>query len=89
MSFQSEHACDPALARTAIEERFVQVGQGLLKTQLHKAYQALALSVKYGLNRYPAIIFDGQIANLEMTALVLATSRYRQWLKSQKADYRD
>ena len=80
---------DPTLARAVIEERFARIGQSKLGTQLRDAYQGLALAVKYGLNRYPAIIFNEQAVILGVTDLVAATSRYRQWLKSREGIDRD
>ena len=80
---------DPTLARAVIEERFIRIGQSQLSARLRDAYQALALAVKYGLNRYPAIIFDEQAVISGVTDLVAATSRYRQWLKSREGIDRD
>jgi len=70
---------DKALA--LMKQRIAGVGQSQLNTELREAYQALILSMQYGLDRYPAVIFDQQVIVYGVTDLYAATKRYRHWLK--------
>ncbi len=70
---------DKALA--LMKQRIAGVGQSQLNQELREAYQALILSMKYGLDRYPAVIFDQQVIVYGVTDLHAATEQYRQWLK--------
>jgi len=70
---------DKALA--LMKQRIAGVGQSQLNQELREAYQALILSMKYGLDRYPAVVFDQQVIVYGVTDLYAATKRYRHWLK--------
>lgn len=70
---------DKALA--LMKQRIAGVGQSQLNQELREAYQALILSLQYGLDRYPAVIFDQQVIVYGVTDLYAATKRYRHWLK--------
>lgn len=70
---------DKALA--LMKRRIAAVGQNQLNKELREAYQALILAMKYGLDRYPAVIFDQQVIVYGVTDLHVATNQYRQWLK--------
>ena len=70
---------DKALA--LMKQRIAGVGQSQLNQELREAYQALILSMQYGLDRYPAVIFDQQVIVYGVTDLHAATKQYRYWLK--------
>ena len=70
---------DKALA--LMKRRIAAVGQNQLNKELREAYQALILAMQYGLDRYPAVIFDQQVIVYGVTDLQAATKQYRQWLK--------
>ena len=70
---------DKALA--LMKQRIAGVGQSQLNQELREAYQALILSMQYGLDRYPAVIFDQQAIVYGVTDLHAATKQYRHWLK--------
>ena len=70
---------DKALA--LMKQRIAGVGQSQLNQELREAYQALILSMQYGLDRYPAVIFDQKVIVYGVTDLYAATKRYRHWLK--------
>ena len=70
---------DKALA--LMKQRIAGVGQSQLNQELREAYQALILSMQYGLDRYPAVIFDQQVIVYGVTDLHAATKQYRHWLK--------
>lgn len=70
---------DKALA--LMKQRIAGVGRSQLNRELREAYQALILSMQYGLDRYPAVIFDQQVIVYGVTDLYAATKQYRHWLK--------
>ena len=70
---------DKALA--LMKQRIAGVGQSPLNKELREAYQAIIFSMQYGLDRYPAVIFDQQVIVYGVTDLYAATKRYRHWLK--------
>ena len=39
----------------------------------------LAKAVQYGIDRYPAIVFDGRVVVYGVTDLVEALDRYKAW----------
>lgn len=50
--------------------------------QLENAATGLAKSLQYGIDRYPAIVFDGHVVLYGTTDLVFARHRYQQWLEA-------
>jgi len=70
---------DKALA--LMKRRIAAVGQNQLNQALREAYQGLILAMQYGLDRYPAVIFDQQVIVYGVTDLRQATKQYRLWLK--------
>ena len=73
---------DKALA--LMKRRIAEAGQSQLNQELREAYQALILSMQYGLDRYPAVIFDQQVIVYGVTDLHAAIKQYRQWLKETR-----
>ena len=71
---------DEDKALPLMKQRIAGVGQSQLNKELREAYQALILSMQYGLDRYPAVIFDQQVVVYGVTDLHAATKRYRHWL---------
>lgn len=69
---------DPKAARALVLERFarMEAGQG---PQLENAAQGLVRAMHYGIDRYPAIVFDGQAVVYGLTDLDLARQFYRRW----------
>jgi integrating conjugative element protein (TIGR03757 family) len=49
------------------------------RESMHAAATALAKSMQYGLDRYPAIVFNGKAVVYGVTDLVAALDRYRVW----------
>jgi len=50
--------------------------------QLENAATGLAKSLQYGIERYPAIVFDGHVVLYGTTDLAFASHRYQQWLEA-------
>ena len=75
----------PANEKQALElvkQRIAEIGQPLLNTELHHAYQALSVAMSFGIDRYPAIIIDQKVIFYGVTDLTLAIKKYRQWVKT-------
>jgi len=75
---------DEDKALVLMKQRIAAVGQNQLNKELREAYQALILAMKYGLDRYPAVIFDQQVIVYGVTDLHAATKQYRQWSKKSQ-----
>ena len=49
---------------------------------LKKTASGLAKALHYGIDRYPAIVFDGRVVVYGITDLRLALKHYHQWLEA-------
>ena len=49
------------------------------RSRMHSAATALAKAMQYGVNRYPAVVFDGEAVVYGVTELTVALERYRAW----------
>ena len=70
---------DEKLATDEFHWRVETIGKAQLESELRGAYQAVAAAMAYRLDRYPAIIFDGQLVVYGLTDLSQAIEKYRQW----------
>ena len=50
-----------------------------IRMSLHAAATALAKAMQYGLDRYPAVVFDGEAVVYGVTDLTVALEQYRLW----------
>lgn len=57
-SFSKDLPGDEKLARIAIQKKYDEIGEEKLSSMVLKAYQAKILTMKFHLEKYPAIIFD-------------------------------
>ena len=73
---------DPQAAREIVLKRFGQMEttQGL---QLENAARGLARAMRYGIDRYPAIVFDGQAVVYGFPDIDAARRIWRRWKKAQ------
>ena len=69
---------DPAQAKQAVLKRFQSMNADLSR-QLENAAKGLAKALQYGIDRYPAIVFDGEAVIYGVTDLDVVTSHYRRW----------
>ena len=69
---------DPAQAKQQALKRFQSMDADLSR-QLENAAKGLARALQYGIDRYPAIVFDGEAVIYGITNLDVATSHYRRW----------
>jgi integrating conjugative element protein (TIGR03757 family) len=75
---------DPKQARKIALQRF-QSWDETTKTQLQQAAMGLAKAMQYGIDRYPAIVFDGRAVVYGLTDLGTALDRYRAWRQGRPA----
>jgi len=54
------------------------------KTKMQMAAQGLAKAMQYGVDRYPAIVFDGQVVVYGVTDVQTALMHYRTWRREGK-----
>ncbi len=73
---------DPRAARALVLERFARMEAGSGR-QLENAAQGLARAMHYGIDRYPAIVFDGQAVVYGIPDIAAASRFYREWQKAQ------
>ena len=73
---------DPQAAREIVLERFGQMetDQGL---RLENAARGLVRAMRYGIDRYPAIVFDGQAVVYGVPDIDVARQLWRAWQKAQ------
>ena len=73
---------DSQAAREIVLRRFGQMEtvQGL---QLENAARGLARAMRYGIDRYPAVVFDGQAVVYGVPDIDAARRIWRRWKKTQ------
>ncbi len=74
---------DPDTAKQTALRHLQRVDVGL-SGELENAAIGLVKAMQYGLDRYPAIVFDGQFVVYGMTDRVAATQLYREWQAGER-----
>ena len=69
---------DPVTAKQTALHRFQRIDRHL-SSELENASKGLVQAMHYGIDRYPAIVFDGNAVVYGITDVRAATQRYRQW----------
>jgi len=69
---------DPEQSKRVVLQRFQQLHEED-RAQMQRAAMGLAKAMQYGINRYPAIVFDGEVAIYGVTDIGEALHRYQQW----------
>ena len=69
---------DPDKAKELVLRRF-QLMNTAVGQQLENAANGLIKAMQYGIDRYPAIVFDGKAVVYGITDIRAATQVYRQW----------
>ena len=69
---------DPEAAKQAVLHRFRRM-DAQLSGELENAAKGLVQSRQYGIDRYPAIVFDGEAVVYGLTDVSAAIRLYRQW----------
>ena len=73
---------DPDTAKAAALRRIQRLDDARMAPAKDAAF-GLAKAVQYGVDRYPAIVFDGQAVVFGVTDLVEALDRYAAWQREQ------
>ena len=71
---------DPETAKQAALHRF-QSMDTQISSELENAAKGLVQAMQYGVDRYPAIVFDGKAVVYGVTDVQAATRLYEQWLE--------
>jgi integrating conjugative element protein (TIGR03757 family) len=69
---------DPAVAKRVALNRIQQLDD-LATARLHQAAIGLTKALQYGINRYPAMVFDGQCVVYGVTELGQVLRQYHLW----------
>ena len=69
---------DPDLSKQIAMQRIQQLDEQTMATVQNTA-MGLAKAMQYGVDRYPAIVFDGEVVVYGMTDLSSALNHYRTW----------
>lgn len=69
---------DSEAAKQTVLQRFQRMDRQL-SGELENAANGLLKAMQYGIDRYPAIVFDGRAVVYGITDIQAATQRYRQW----------
>ena len=74
---------DPEQSKTVVLQRFQQLHEED-RVQMQQAAIGLAKAVQYGVDRYPAMVFDGGAVIYGLTDIHEALVRYRQWREGRQ-----
>ncbi|MEW8538083.1 MAG: TIGR03757 family integrating conjugative element protein [Candidatus Thiodiazotropha endolucinida] len=74
---------DPEQSKRLVQQRFQQLRQED-RTRIQRAAMGLAKAMQYGVDRYPAIVFDGQAVVYGVTDVQTAITHYRAWRREGK-----
>ncbi len=74
---------DPEQAKRVVLQR-IQKLNDTTRTQMQRTAIGLAKAVQYGIDRYPAIVFDGEVVIYGMTDIRVALRQYQQWRERGK-----
>lgn len=69
---------DPESAKALALQRFQRMDTQLSR-ELENAAKGLVQATQYGIDRYPAIVFDGQAVLYGLTDIHAATQLYQRW----------
>lgn len=72
-----------AEAKEIAQRRIAEIGQAKLDEDIRLAYLPLATMMSSSLDRYPAILFDGQAVVYGVTDIPLAIGYYQRWKTKQ------
>ncbi len=77
-TLSQELTADPDKAKRLVLDRLQQLNKGT-RSQLEHSATALAKAVQYGVEKYPAMVFDGELVVYGLTDLSVALMHYRLW----------
>ncbi len=71
-------SADPDKAKRLVLRKLQQLSNDT-RSQLETSARSLAKAVQYGIEKYPAIVFDGELVVYGLTDLSAALMHYRHW----------
>jgi len=74
---------DPVQSKQILLQRIQDIDEQTMVRMQHSA-NGIARAMQYGIDRYPAIVFDGQFVVYGVTDLKTALSQYQSWLAENK-----
>ncbi|MES9989494.1 MAG: TIGR03757 family integrating conjugative element protein [Candidatus Thiodiazotropha endolucinida] len=74
---------DPEQSKRVVLHRFQQLSEED-RARMQRAAMGLAKAMQYGVDRYPAIVFDGQAVVYGVTDVQTALAHYRVWRQEGK-----
>jgi integrating conjugative element protein (TIGR03757 family) len=74
---------DPEQSKRVVLQRFQQLNEED-RARMQRAAMGLAKAMQYGVDRYPAIVFDGQAVVYGVTDVQTALAHYRAWRREGK-----
>lgn len=74
---------NPKKSKRIVLQRIQQLGE-VTRARMQRAAMGLAKAVQYGIDRYPAIVFDGEVVIYGMTDIREALRQYQQWREGEK-----
>ena len=74
---------DPEQSKRVVLQRFQQLREED-RAQMQSAAMGLAKAMQYGVDRYPAIVFDGQAVVYGVTDVQTAITLYQTWQREGK-----
>ena len=74
---------DPEQSKRVVLQRFQQLHEED-RAQLQRAAMGLAKALQYGVDRYSAIVFNGEVAIYGVSDIGEALHRYQQWQAGSK-----
>lgn len=75
-------SADPEQSKQVVLQRFQQLHEDD-RARMQRAAMGLAKAMQYGIDRYPAIVFDGEVA-IYVTDIGEALHRYQEWREGRK-----
>lgn len=69
---------DPEQSKRVVLQHFQELREDD-RARMQLAAMGLAKAMQYGIDRYPAIVFDGEVAIYGMTDIGEALHRYQEW----------
>lgn len=74
---------DPEQSKRVVLQRFQQLREED-RARMQRAAMGLAKAMQYGIDHYPAIVFDGEVAIYGVTDIGEALHRYQQWREGRE-----
>ena len=71
-------SADPDKAKGLVLRKLQHLSKGT-RSQLEHSARSLAKAVQYGVEKYPAIVFDGELVVYGLSDLSAALRHYRHW----------